>query len=83
MKITTELLQQILEPKDDSWVKVKAYEQKPGDGVGPFQEDYWNLLAHHIEETEFLFDVIHALAEQLNEYYNPRSDQPTPGGGKL
>lgn len=83
MKITPKLLQQILDPNDFTWVPVKAYEHKLCDGMGPFQEDYWTLLEHHKKEAEFLFEVIHALASRLNEYYNLSNDQSTPGGGKL
>lgn len=61
-KITMELLQRILDPNDFTWVKVKAHQRGPGDGIGPFQDDYWQLLEHHKKETAFLLELIQDLA---------------------
>jgi hypothetical protein len=73
MEITRELLQKILDLNDFTWIPVKRYQYEPGDGAGPFQQDFWRLLEHHKNETAFLLQVIQDLAKYALERTEPRT----------
>jgi hypothetical protein len=58
-----ELLKKMADPEDDSWVKVKAWNN------GAMQQNWGTafdeLMAHHIKEVSFLRSTIANLAKEL------------------
>lgn len=91
MQITKQLLEDILDPQNFTWVKVHRYEPQAAEGIGFFQQDYWRLMEHHKKETEFLISLIQSLAKyglertlDVDKFEWPLStlkDKPPIGGG--
>jgi len=52
----------------EKWATVHGYvePEEPLVGGDAWQEEYWRLRKHHLEETEFLFDVIRELVRRYD-----------------
>ena len=50
----------------EKWATIHGYEEPEELPVGgdAWQEEYWRLRKHHLEETNFLFDVIRELVKR-------------------
>lgn len=50
----------------EKWATVHGYTEPEETPVGgdAWQEEYWCLRKHHLEETEFLFDIIRELVRR-------------------
>jgi hypothetical protein len=54
--------------KPKKWAAVHGYEEPVGDACDSDWEKEWiRLRAHHLEETNFLFDMIRELAKRINK----------------
>lgn len=52
----------------EKWATVHGYVEPEEAVVGDdaWQDEYWRLRKHHLEETEFLFDVIRELVKRYD-----------------
>ncbi len=52
----------------EKWASVHGYTEPEEAIVGDdaWQEEYWRLRKHHLEETEFLFDIIRELVRRYD-----------------
>jgi len=51
----------------ERWAMVHGYEESEAIvGDDAWQTEYWRLRKHHLEETEFLFDVIRELIKRYD-----------------
>ena len=54
--------------KPKKWAAVHGYEEPVGDACDfDWEKEWTRLRAHHLEETNFLFDVIRELAKRINK----------------
>jgi len=66
--------------RPEKWAAVHGYEELEEAVVGDdaWQDEYWRLRKHHLEETEFLFSVIRELKERherLQERWDNACDE--------
>jgi len=59
----------------EKWASVHGYMEPEESPVGgdAWQEEYWKLRKHHLEETEFLFDIIREIVKR-HEFLQDRWD---------
>jgi hypothetical protein len=55
--------------KDYRWIKVKRYKHKDGT----YEDMFFSLETHHVEEIEFLIDEVRKLAKLLEEVVSPEN----------
>jgi len=65
MQITEKLLDQILDEKDYSWIKVGRWNIYDYAGYQDYERILDDLEEHHIQETTFLIRLLRDLAEEL------------------
>lgn len=54
--------------RPEKWASVHGYTEPEETPVGgdAWQDEYWRLRKHHLEETEFLFDIIRELVKRYD-----------------
>jgi len=64
MKITNELIVDIVYGEIKDWIKIKAFDARVSDN---YLEMYQRLMTHHEEETARLIKLVKALAEHIDD----------------